>query len=39
MIKSLEFRKLYRYENENMEKWMGRLHVAAVEWNYQEIDR
>ena len=39
MIKSLEFRKLYRYENENVEEWMGRLHVATVECNYQEIDR
>ena len=37
-IKSLQFRKLYRYENENVEEWMARLHVAAVECNYQEID-
>ena len=35
----LQFRKLYRYENENVEEWMGRLHVAAVECNYQEIDK
>ena len=33
-IKSLKFRKLYRYENENVEKWMGRLHMAALECNY-----
>ena len=38
-IKSLQFRKLYRYENENVEEWMGRLHMAAVESNYQDIDR
>ena len=38
-IKLLQFRKLYRYENENMEEWMGRLHIAAVESNYLEIDR
>ena len=38
-IKLLQFRKLYQYEDENVEKWMGRLHVAAVECNYQEIDR
>ena len=24
-IKSLQFRKLYRYEDENVEEWMGRL--------------
>ena len=36
-IKSLQFRKLYRYENENVEEWMGRLCIAAVECNYQEI--
>ena len=38
-IKSLPFRKLYRYDNENVEEWMGRLQVAAVECNYQEVDR
>ena len=38
-IKSLQFRKLYQFENENVEEWMGRLCVAAVECNYQEIDR
>ena len=35
----LQFRKLYRYEDENVEEWMGRLRVAAVECNYQEVDR
>ena len=38
-IKSLQFRKLCRYEDENVEEWMGRLHIAAVECNYQEVDR
>ena len=30
MIKSLHFRKLYQYDEENVEEWMGRLCVAAV---------
>ena len=38
-IKSLQFRKLYHYEDENIEEWMGRLWVAAVECNYQKVDR
>ena len=38
-IKSLQFRKLYQLDNENVEEWMGRLHVAAVECNYREVDR
>ena len=38
-IKSLQFRKLYRYEHENVEEWMGRLWVAAVECNYHEVNR
>ena len=38
-IKSLQFRKLYQYEEENMEDLMGRLHVAVVECNYQEVGR
>ena len=38
-IKLLQFRKLYRYDEENVEKWMGRLHVVAVKCNYQEVDR
>ena len=38
-IKLLQFRKLCRYEDENVEEWMGRLWVTAVECNYQEVDR
>ena len=38
-IKSLQFRKLVWLESKNVEEWMGRLHVAAVECNYREIDR
>ena len=29
-IKSLQFRKLYRFEGESAEDWMGRLCVAAA---------
>ena len=38
-IKLLQFRKLCRYEDENVEEWMGRLWVAAIECNYQEVNR
>ena len=38
-IKLLQFWKLYRYEVENVEEWMGRLWVAAVKCNYQEVNR
>ena len=38
-IKSLQFRKLYWFESKNIEEWMGRLCMAAVECNYQEVDR
>ena len=38
-IKSLQFRKLYWFENKNVEKWMGMLCMAVVECNYKEIDR
>ena len=38
-IKSLQFRKLYRYDDKNVEEWMGRLQVATVECNYQEVNR
>ena len=38
-VKSLQFRKLYHYADENVEEWMGRLHVAVVECNYQKVDR
>ena len=37
-IKSLQFRKLYQIDNENVEEWLGRLHVAVVECNYREVD-
>ena len=37
--KSLQFRKLYQYDDKNVEEWMGRLHIAAVEYNYQKVDR
>ena len=38
-IKSLQFQKLYWYDDENVEEWMGRQCIAAVECNYQEEDR
>ena len=38
-IKSLQFRKQCQLECENVEEWMGKLHVAAVECNYREADR
>ena len=37
--KLLQFGKLYRYEDENVEEWMGRLWVVAVECSYQEVER
>ena len=39
MIKSLQLRKLYRFEGEGIDEWMGQLCVAAAECNYREIDR
>ena len=38
-IKSLQFRMFYRYDDENVEEWMGRLCIAAMQCNYQEVDR
>ena len=38
-VKLLQFRRLYRYDDETVEKWMVRLHIAAVKCNYQEVDR
>ena len=38
-MKSLQFRKLYRSEDESAEEWMGQLHMAAAECWYKEIDR
>ena len=37
-VKSLQFIKLYRYDDENVEEWMGRLWVAAVECYFQEVN-
>ena len=37
--KLLQFWKLYWLGNENVEEWMGRLCVVAVECNYREVDR
>ena len=37
-IKSLQCRKLCRFEGESAEEWMGRLHVAAAECSYREVD-
>ena len=39
MVKTLQFRKLYRLDNENIDEWMGRLHMAAMECNYTELDQ
>ena len=38
-IKSIQFRKLHRYEDENVQELIGRLWVAAVECNYQEVNK
>ena len=38
-IKSLQYRKLCRFEGESAEEWMGRLCVAVVECNYREVDQ
>ena len=38
-IKSLQFRKLCRFEGERVDEWMGRLCVVVAECNYREIDR
>ena len=38
-IKSLQFRKLCRNENESAKEWMGRLWMAAAECGYKEVDR
>ena len=36
-IKSLQFRKLYRFEGESEEELMGRLCMAVAECNYKDI--
>ena len=38
-IKSLQFRKLCRSENESAKEWMGQLWMAAAECGYKEVDR
>ena len=38
-IKSLQFRKLCRFQGESAEEWMGRLCVAVAECNYREVDQ
>ena len=38
-IKSLQIRQLHRVEGEVIGEWIGRLHVAASEYGYKEIDR
>ena len=38
-IKSLQFRKLCRSENESAEEWMGWLWMVAAECGYKEVDR
>ena len=37
-IKSLQFRKLYRFKGKGTEEWMGRLCVAVAECHYREVD-
>ena len=31
--------KLHRFKGERAEEWMGRLHVAAAECNYRQVDQ
>ena len=38
-IKSLQFCKLVRKHNESTKEWMGGLRMAAIECNYNEVDR
>ena len=38
-IKSLQFHKISRPDGENMDEWMGRLQISAIECNYQELYR
>ena len=37
-IMLLQFRKLYRIEDESAEEWMGHLCMAAAECGYKEVD-
>ena len=38
-MKSLQFGKLYRFKGKSAEEWMGRLHMAAAECSYREVDQ
>ena len=38
-IKSLQFRKSYRFEGKSAEEWMGRLHMMMAECSYREVDQ
>ena len=38
-IKSLQFHKLSRQNEETAEEWMGRLWLSVKEFNYKELDR
>ena len=38
-IKSLQFRKLYRFKGKSAEECRGRLHMAAAECSYREVDQ
>ena len=38
-ITSLQFLKLGRQTNKNAEEWISRLRLAALECNYEEINR
>ena len=38
-IKSLQFRKLCRFEGKSAEEWMGRLCIAVAECSYGEVDQ
>ena len=38
MIKSVQFHKLVRQQNESTEKRMGRLRISATECSYNDID-
>ena len=35
----LQFCRLCRQSVENVEEWMGKLRLAAIDCNYKEIDR
>ena len=38
-VKSLQFRKLYKLENESADEWIRRLYLVVGECNYRELDR